>query len=925
MNKFVTYIFGLLLLTLSISGCSTSKNTAGSRFYYASVTRFNTYHNGKESFIKGYLAQEKAVSDNYLEILTLFPVSDANVRKVGAEHFDKAIEKSKKCVKLYSIKAKPKRKSGKLLTGRDSQVQRKNEYNPFLWRAWMLMGDAQTHKGEFLEAAGTYIYILRLYADDPEIVAEARIKTAQCYSELGWNYEAEELFSRALSDSIPVKLKGEYAIRKASHLLKLKNYNEAIPYLVTALSREGVSKTQRVRERFLLGQLYKETGDNYNAYKSFQKVIRMNPPYYIDFNARIKLTETMTGKGGASQFKRLERLSRDPNNKNYLDQIYWAVGNLHLAAKDTLKALKNYETGTLKATLNGQEKGILLLRMSELYWAKADYSGAQSCYSKAIGLIGRDHPSYSEVKLRSEVLDNLIVHTGNIELQDSLIKLAGLSGPEREEIIDNLIHQLSKEEKEAEISARKLQRDQETASIMTQTVTSPNDGAWYFYNPVLVQEGKNAFRNIWGARKLEDNWRRLNKTALHIQEEETKTDSTIISNAYGVDTLSESLNAESDSLFQLSADPHNREYYLSQIPSTAEQIKESENILTDALLNAGIIYKDRLEEYELAEQAFIRLTNEFPESQETDQALYNMYLMYSLWGRNEKALACKERLVTQYPSSSLAKILNDPEFMENARFGKFREDSLYAKTYNAYLDNDTVLIRENCQISAEKYPLGQHRAKFLFLESTLLLNRGDTKGFYDRLMEITELFPENEISVLASQIAKGISEGRIMMSTTFGSIWERRNNPLIGSETLDNLAPWFIAERNEPFVFILAFQDGAVDENQLLFEIARYNFSNFMIRNFDLEIVKHKDIGMLQVKEFLNLDEANSYQRRLFGDIDMAKRLEGLKVVLISEQNLKILLKHYSFYDYQIFFDENFVNIPNLEAEDIIFDEEVIR
>lgn len=98
-----------------------------------------------------------------------------------------------------------------------------------------------------------------------------------------------------------------------------------------------------------------------------------------------------------------------------------------------------------------------------------------------------------------------------------------------------------------------------------------------------------------------------------------------------------------------------------------------------------------------------------------------------------------------------------------------------------------------------------------------------------------------------------------------------------------------------------------------------------MIRNFDLEIVKHKDIGMLQVKEFLNLDEANSYQRRLFGDIDMAKRLEGLKVVLISEQNLKILLKHYSFYDYQIFFDENFVNIPNLEAEDIIFDEEVIR
>lgn len=921
MNKYIKHIGSLLLLATLLSGCSVSKNTAGSRFYYASITRFNTYHNGKEAFTKGYLAQEKALSDNYLEILTLLPISDEKIRNVGSENFDKAIEKAKKCVKIYSIKAKPKRKAGKPLTEKERNLLRKNEYNPFLWRAWMLIGDAQTHKGEFLEAAGTYIYISRLYADDPEIVAEARIKAALCYSELGWSYEAEEMFSRALSDSIPIRLKGEYAIIRASYLLKMKNYTEALSYLETAISREKVSKTQKIRERFLLGQLYKETGNNYKAYKAFQKVIRMNPPYYVDFNARIKLTETMTKKSVTSQFKKLERMSRDANNKNYLSLIYWAVGNLHLTNRDTIKALDNYEIGVSKTTQNNIEKGIILLRMSELYWERANYPGAQRCYSETIGLIGRDHPKYSEVKLRSEILDYLVVHTNNIELQDSLQRLAGLSETERETIVDNLIRQLIIEKQEAEILAKKNQRDQENISMTQQTERYSDNEAWYFYNPTLVQEGKNAFQNLWGKRKLEDDWRRANKTALFIPDSNIKKDSLQNLEDSNLATLSDSVFNENDTLYQLSTDPYNKLYYLQQIPLTVEQKIESDDILTDALLNAGVIYKDKLEEYILAEPFFIRIIEEFPESKEADKALYNLYLMYSLWERHENALAIKEQLTLQYPSSNLTTILNDPEFLENARYGKIREDSLYAETYNAYLVNDTALIYRNCQLSLEKYPLGQHRAKFLFLESTLMLRRGNIKGFYDSLMEITERFPENEITALASQIAKGINEGKIMTSTSLGSIWERRNTPFAGGESQDSLIPQFIAEKNDPFIFILAYQNGTINEDQLLFDIARYNFSNFMIRNFDLEIVNQGDIGMLELRGFMNLDEAYSYRKRLFNDPDMIKKFKGLKVVLISEQNLDILLKHYSFYDYEVFYNENFVNLPTLGAEDVTFDE----
>ena len=187
-----TAVFALLLLLLAVvTGCSTSRNTAASRSYQALVTKYNVYFNGSEAYRKGYEAQEKAKTDNLLEILDLYPISDEKVRSTGSSSFDVAIEKAQKGIKLHSITAKPKKKKGSP-TESEKAFQNKNEYNPFLWHAWFLMADAQRQKGDFIEAASTYSYITKIYYDEPEIVAEAQYKMAQCYSELGWNYEADQ-------------------------------------------------------------------------------------------------------------------------------------------------------------------------------------------------------------------------------------------------------------------------------------------------------------------------------------------------------------------------------------------------------------------------------------------------------------------------------------------------------------------------------------------------------------------------------------------------------------------------------------------------------------------------------------------------------------------------------------------------------------
>ena len=883
-----------------------------SRFYQATVTRYNVYFNGNEAYKKGYLAQEKAKKDNLLEILDLYPISDEKVRNVGSSDYQLAIEKAQKGIKLHSITVKPKKKKG-TPTESEKEYQNKAEYNPFLWHAWFLMADAQRQRGEFIEASSTYSYIQKLYADEPEIVAEAQYKMAQCYSELGWNYESDELFQRSAQTKTSMSRHLDYQSRLASHLIRQERFEESIPPLEEAINRKGISKTQRIREKYLLAQLYKTTGRNDDAYRMFSKVIRMSPPHEVEFHARIQQTETMAQDGNLRKImKKLKRMERDPNNKESLDQIYYAMGNVHLLRGDTVTALQLYNTGVDKSEKSSPEKGILLLTMANLYWDMADYPNASRCYSQAVGMIGSTHKEYNTVKLRSEVLEDLVRATETIKLQDSLQWLSTLPDDKLYAIIDQVIEDVREqerlEEEKQKAQARESARSGQSAQMSFDDDNS-QAGGWYFYNTKAVEQGRKEFIKQWGDRKLEDDWRRSNKTMLApaIPDDKTALDE----ESLGIDTLGITV----DSLNVTETDPHTREYYIQQIPYTEDQKAESDRLITSALLQAGIIYKDRLTEYPLAEKSFLRITDSYPQADEADAAMYNLYLMYSLWGRNVEADSCRARMQRLYPESDYTVMVCDPDYIDNARYGKHREDSIYAETYAAFRSGDNTLVRRNCDISANKYPKGIHRSKFLFLNAALDLQEGNIDTFLVQLKDIVTKYPKDEISQFAGIIAQGIQNGKILQSTSFGSIWDRRNGTADGIITADSLKPQFSEDRYQPFLFVLAFPDGELDRNQLLFEVARYNFTSYMMRNFDMEFQTEQGIGMLKVGEFLNFDEAYVYSHSLYDDPEMAAKLSGIKAVVITPRNLDILLKHYSFNEYQEFYEEHFLNIPEFEID----------
>jgi len=906
-------------VAIAITSCSNKKNTAQTRWWQAFTAKYNTYYNGTLAYIDASLEKENGNRDNYTELLPLYTVGNKASRELGKSNYETAIEKCQKTIKLHSITARPEWKKSRKKTARDIEWLNRKEYNPFLWRAWMLMGRSQFYKGDFDEAASTFTYMCRLYKTQPAIYGKARAWLAKCYIEQDWIYDAEDVIRNMQRDSIDWRAQKEWDYTYADYYLHIGDMENAAKYLRKVVKHEMRSK-QRAREYYLLGQVEAALGHKDEAYKAFKKVIRQNPPYEVEFNARIAMTEVLAdGSQARKMISRLKRMASDENNKDYLDQVYYAIGNIYLTLKDTTQAIYAYEAGNKKATRSGIEKGVLLLHLGDLYWAKEKYGDAGRCYGEAIGLLDKDRNDYEQLSERSKILDELTPYTNAVELQDSLQLLAKMSEKDRNAAIDRVITALKKKEKEerdreAEENVAAVQEKYDTGQRQNNNFTQQNNRAggrreasWYFYNPTTVQQGKQAFARTWGKRDNVDNWQRANKSNVgDFASEDAQEQEYTEEQRDSIAAVEEKAEKEKARLDTAANDPHKREYYLAQIPFTKEQLEESNAQIEDGLFHSGIIFKDKLDNLNLSEKSFMRLLRDFPETQTKDEVYYHMFLLYSRKGDNLKAHTYLNKMKNECADSKWTTILTDPYFEDNAKYGTHLEDSLYAATYEAFKNDRFEEVRKNTSVSDKRFPLGDNRDKFLFISGLSQLNEGDADGCLARLDTLVKAYPQSKVSELAGMIINGVRQGRTLVGGNFSmeDVWNRRTAVMSDKDTTN--AKGFSDERNTEFTFMFVYNPDSISENKLLFQLARFNFTNFVVRNFNIEIADAAGLHHMMVTGFRSFDEARQYARVLYKNDGMMNAAKGSRSVVISNENLPMLGTQYSYNDYDAFYTEHF-------------------
>jgi tetratricopeptide (TPR) repeat protein len=935
-----TFLISVSLLSVLIgviAGCSSSKNTAGTRWWKAFNAHYNTYYNGTLAYIDGSLEKENGNKDNFTELIPLYTVGNKNSRELGKSNYDRAIQKSQKAIQRYSIKRRPEWDKNRKKTARDIEWLQRREYNPFLWKAWMLMGRSQFYEGDFDGAASTFNYMSRLYATQPAIYSRAQAWLAKTYVESGWLYDAEEVIRNARRDTIPSVARKEWDYTLADYYIHTQHYAEAIPHLKKVIRHE-MRRKQKAREYFLLGQIYALTNMNQDAYKAYQRAVRTNPPYELELNARVAQTEVMAARQTGKMIGRLKRMAASDKNKDYLDQVYYAMGNIYLSQRDTAKAISAYERGGAKSTRNGVEKGVLMLKLGNLYWDKERFADAQRCYTQAVGMLDKERKDYAQLTERSKILDALVPYTEAVHLQDSLQSLAKMDDAHRNAAIDRVIEALKQKEKEEKRAqeardasnqlseGNDMERQQQTSSQRQTTVSAAQqNGAWYFYNPVAVQQGKQLFQRMWGKRKNADNWQRANKTVVAENTSNTNiaaADSLFNSNT-GNEATVDSVSEDAKKL-NPSDDPHTRAYYMAQIPFTDDQRKASNSILCDGLFNSGIIFKDQLGNLELSRKALERLDRDYPDYEKSDEVLYHLFLLYSRMGEATLAQQQVTKLKAKYPNSHWTTLLSDPNYLSNARYGEQIEDSLYGATYDAFKAERYTEVMANSHVSERRFPQGQNRDKFIFIYGLSRLNEGDSQGCLAAMDTLVANFPESKLAELAGMIINGVKAGRQLRGGHFniGNFWQRRTDVLTEADKKKEMK--LSNERNTPFCFLLVYAPDSVRENQLLFQVARYNFTSYLVRDFDIVIDDLDGIHRMRISGFNNYDEARQYANQVMQQPSVQKLTGKARAFIVSETNLPLLGAQFSYDDYSKFYNTHFAPLKISTSRLLIEPAEVV-
>jgi len=307
----------LAIATVSIFGlsCSNTKDSLWTRTFHNLSAHYNGYYNAGLKLEEGTDKLAISHEDKYDRILKVFQYANAEKSKAIYPLMDDAMKRTSNVIARHTII--------------DKNGNEKPNSEKWIDENWLLYGKGLFFKHDYFEAMEAFKYVEVTYKKETTRHLGS-LWIAKTYLELTQLKEAEDKLDYLRNQGdFPKKNKWELAAVNADFYLQTKNYPKAIESLTKA-SILAPKREDRIRFMFILAQLHQQQEEYQKAFQLYTKVIKMNPKYEMAFNARINRARCFdaNSKNGDEVKKELAKLQKDPKNKDFLDQIYYALAGL---------------------------------------------------------------------------------------------------------------------------------------------------------------------------------------------------------------------------------------------------------------------------------------------------------------------------------------------------------------------------------------------------------------------------------------------------------------------------------------------------------------------------------------------------------------------------------------------------------------------
>ena len=889
----------VILSLIAIAACSTEKNTPMSRFYHGTTLKYNIYFNGRESYKKGINKINDQNSDNYALTLSVFTDSKEENASIANGEMEKAIQKSAKGIKLHSITKKPK-PSGKALSAKEKEFMAQNEFNKWVEYCYLLMGKAYFIKRDYLQARQNLEYALRQYPNS-KAQPEMAMYLVRTFCEDKKFKEAKDVLDNIEADKkITKKTEGYYAAVCADYYLKQNKTEEAAEKLKVAIEKTK-KRTDKLRYTYILAQLNEKENKLNDAYKCYEAASKRNRIYEMEFNARINMAKCHSGKGSNKEiFKLLNKMLKDEKNKEYRDQIYYAMAEVEMRSGKEAEAIEHYRKSSEVSVENDYQKALSCMKLGEIYFAKLEYKNAYLYYDTCMQYLPESHENFKEIQALSKNLSELVTYTDVIEFEDSVQKIAKMSDKERNKLIDGLIAKVVEQER----LERELAQQENLNSYLfdqkrgQENTVGSSSGKWYFYNPAQLSYGKNEFQKKWGNRKNEDHWRRRDKTVVAF---DTGDDS----------EASDSVVADAK---PKNEDPKSREYYLQDLPLTDSAMQESHKRIENALYYASKIYKEKFGDYPKAINSYEDLNKRYPNSDYQLLTYYDLYILNTLIKDMPQAEKYKNLIITKYGNTNYAKLLQNPNFVKEQEEMRKRDEQLYANTYDAFMRGEWSTVQRNATNFINNNSDSDLVPNFDFLNTMCTARNADTTKFKLALLDFIDRHPKHELRQAAENLLSYF--GTADMDALIADLKSRPE--VVKQQNKEGESESYAEETTEAaytfdemaeHYYVVYFKSEQVDDKRLAFEIRNFNIFNFNMRTFNVVTSTfNSNYSLITVRPFRNMRQSVNYSKMIANSEDVFNKLKNVdyKIFVISADNFKQLTASKNLNAYMEFYNANY-------------------
>jgi len=562
--------------------------------------------------------------------------------------------------------------------------------------AYLLVAWGRFYKMEFDDAELTFKYV-NSTSRDPfakqesliglmrTFIMQKRLDDAKAVSDLldkerGLAKDARELFL----------IRAEYYLRTEERQKAIAQLEKVVPLIPL--------KNERSRTRYILAQLYQEQNDNKQAAEQLNQILSHNPPYELDFYAKLMLGQVsdLDTQSKARLDKYFAALLKDPKNKEYRDKIYYEMGRLAYRQQHYTDALALLRTSAKAPSINKSQKGYTYLLAGRIYYENLQkYQLAAVYYDSATQALPKDNPLYASIKERSDILQEFAKQYTIIQTQDSLQALARLPATDLDQRLSTYATAAIEAKRKAAAQAlaaqqAKAQQQQNQQNALSGTpsalsgnqrdISNPNafdattavaTGAlWYFDNPTSLSTARQQFIRTWGDRKLQDNWRTLNTPSSSPNDPQnggaplsiTGNDQTRVNG--GQDGAGAGAAQPNDQLAEQKALAAR---YRQALPDTPAKLAASNQQVEAAMYELGGIYKELLKERQRGYDTYAGEVARYPRGEHAPDADYLLYLYYKDLPDPAKAAQYAAALQREFPNSTYAKLIADPLYREHER------------------------------------------------------------------------------------------------------------------------------------------------------------------------------------------------------------------------------------------------------------------